>query len=78
MLPSKALRLNTYDFTCRRPVVDVPYTVNGKKMEVIVTALINGDTVKQTTSVANPGCLSEYETIGKDLRKIAHAAAVHC
>ncbi len=52
-----------------RPVVDVPYTLNGKKMEVIVKSLINGDTVKATTSIANPGCLSEYEIIGKELRK---------
>ncbi len=58
-----------------RPVVDIPYTLNGKKIEVIVTSLINGDTSKETTSVANPGCLSEYEIIGKELRKRADAVA---
>ncbi len=58
-----------------RPVADIPYTLNGKKMEVIVTSLINGSAAKGTTSVANPGCLSEYENIGKELRKRADAVA---
>ncbi len=56
---------------------DIPYTLNGKKMEVIVTSLINGDTVIETTSIANPGCLSEYEIIGKKLRNRADAAEAH-
>ena len=41
-------------------VQDIPYTMNGKKMENIVRNVVCGGTVKNLSTVANPECLEEY------------------
>ncbi len=38
-------------------------------------SLINGDSVIESTSIANPDCLSEYEIVGKKLRNRADSEA---
>ena len=41
-------------------VADVPYTMNGKKMENIVRDIVNGRDVKDPSVISNPECLAEY------------------
>jgi acetoacetyl-CoA synthetase len=41
-------------------VSDVPYTLNGKKVEGAAKAAASGLPVKNLGSLANPGCLAEY------------------
>lgn len=41
-------------------VTDVPYTMNGKKMENIVRDIVNGRSVKDPSVISNPECLDEY------------------
>ena len=41
-------------------VKDIPYTVNGKKIENIVRDIVNGRTTKVSGTAANPECLAEY------------------
>lgn len=51
-------------------VQDIPYTLNGKRVEVPVKKIINGapiSTVNPAT-LRNPECLEEYERIGRELR----------
>ncbi|KAK2466220.1 hypothetical protein APHAL10511_001862 [Amanita phalloides] len=51
-------------------VADIPYTVNGKRVEVLVKKIINGaplSTVNLAT-LANPECLNYYVEIGAELR----------
>ncbi|KIW92157.1 acetoacetate-CoA ligase [Cladophialophora bantiana CBS 173.52] len=42
-------------------VREIPYTVNGKKVEVAVKRVISGQNVKVSSTVRNPACLAEYE-----------------
>jgi acetoacetyl-CoA synthetase len=42
-------------------VSEIPYTVNGKKVEIAVKKVISGQKVKVSSTVVNPGCLREYE-----------------
>ncbi|KIY03386.1 uncharacterized protein Z520_00077 [Fonsecaea multimorphosa CBS 102226] len=42
-------------------VRDIPYTVNGKKVEVAVKRVISGQKVQVSSTVRNPECLREYE-----------------
>lgn len=48
-------------------VADIPYTRSGKKMELAVLNAYLGKPVPSRTSVANPECLLEFETLGKNL-----------
>ena len=41
-------------------VKDIPYTRSGKKMELLVSRLLEGRVVKNKEAVANPECLEEY------------------
>ena len=43
---------------------DVPYTINGKKVEVAVKKLIHGQEVKNSDALRNPECLEFFRTIG--------------
>ena len=43
---------------------DVPYTINGKKVEVAVKKLIHGQEVKNQDALRNPECLEFYRTVG--------------
>lgn len=45
-------------------VVDIPYTINGKKMENLVRSIVEGKGLGSGRMVANPECLKEYERFG--------------
>jgi acetoacetyl-CoA synthetase len=49
------------------PVADIPYTVNGKKVELAVRNVIHGKPVLNREALANPDALELYRDI-KDLR----------
>ena len=42
-------------------VKDIPYTINGKKIEIAIKNIINGDNVSNLEAISNPDCLSEYK-----------------
>ena len=42
---------------------DVPYTINGKKVEVAVKKLIHGQEVKNRDALRNPECLEFYKSL---------------
>jgi acetoacetyl-CoA synthetase len=42
---------------------DVPYTINGKKVEVAVKKLIHGQEVKNRDALRNPECLEFYKNV---------------
>ncbi|XP_022658028.1 acetoacetyl-CoA synthetase-like isoform X1 [Varroa destructor] len=48
-------------------VVDIPYTLNGKKIEVAVKKIINGDTRIDTSTIANPACLKCFEDLAPEI-----------
>jgi acetoacetyl-CoA synthetase len=41
---------------------DVPYTINGKKVEVAVKKLIHGEEVKNRDALRNPECLEFFKS----------------
>ncbi len=43
-----------------KQVNDIPYTINGKKVEVAVKRIIHGLDVKNKDALANAACLNEY------------------
>lgn len=43
---------------------DIPYTINGKKVEVAVKKLIHGQEVKNRDALRNPECLEFFKTVG--------------
>lgn len=45
---------------------DIPYTINGKRVEGAARAAINGDKVKNLGSIRNPDCLGEYEVMKRE------------
>lgn len=46
-------------------VQDIPYTRSGKKVELAVTKVIHGETVKNSGALANPESLTEYQAIAR-------------
>ena len=42
-------------------VEDIPYTINGKKIEIAVKRIINNEEVTNIQSISNPECLKEYK-----------------
>jgi len=52
-------------------VPDIPYTLNGKRVEVLVKKVINGSplSVINPATLSNPECLSFYAEIGDVLRR---------
>lgn len=44
---------------------EIPYTMNGKKIEGSVKAIVSGRSVKTSASVSNPGCLDFYREWAK-------------
>ena len=46
-----------------RQITEVPVTINGKKVEVAVSALLNGLSVKNRESLANPDALQQFEAL---------------
>ncbi|KAG6821270.1 hypothetical protein H0H93_002380 [Arthromyces matolae] len=51
-------------------VADIPYTLNGKRVEVLVKKIINGASLATVNpaTLANPECLALYAEIGEKLR----------
>lgn len=47
------------------PVLDIPYTRSGKKVELAVTKVIHGESVKNSGALANPESLAEYQAIAR-------------
>ncbi len=45
------------------PIADIPYTINGKKVEVAVRQVIHNETVKNKEALANPEALDCYENL---------------
>lgn len=43
-----------------KAVPDIPYTINGKKVEIAVKKTINGQEVKNRDALANPECLKYF------------------
>jgi len=43
-------------------VKDIPYTINGKKIEIAVKQIINGQQISNKDSIINSSCLKEYES----------------
>jgi acetoacetyl-CoA synthetase len=46
-----------------KAVPDVPYTINGKKVEIAVKKIIHGKEVKNKDALANPESLDFYKGI---------------
>ncbi len=46
-----------------KQVPDIPYTINGKKVEIAVKKIIHGQDVKNKDALANPECLEYYKNI---------------
>ena len=44
-------------------IADIPYTINGKKVEIAVKNIINGREVTNTGVLRNPECLELYKDI---------------
>ena len=42
------------------PIVDIPYTISGKKVELAVRNVIHGQEVKNKDALANPEALDLY------------------
>lgn len=51
-------------------VKEIPYTVNGKKVENIVKKIISGVEVTPSSTITNPGCLEEYRQY-RDVERVA-------
>ncbi|KIJ70551.1 hypothetical protein HYDPIDRAFT_172345 [Hydnomerulius pinastri MD-312] len=51
-------------------VQDIPYTLNGKRVEVLVKKIINGAPITSINpaTLRNPECLSEFARVGESLR----------
>ena len=50
-------------------VTDIPYTINGKKVEIAVKNIVNGEEVENIDSISNSECLNEFLTIMKKNRQ---------
>ena len=46
-----------------KAVPDIPYTINGKKVEIAVKKIIHGQEVKNKDALANAACLNYYVDI---------------
>jgi len=45
------------------PIKEIPYTVNGKKVEVAIKKILSGLEVKNKGALANPACLDLFANI---------------
>jgi len=46
-----------------KQVPDIPYTINGKKVEIAVKKIIHEQDIKNKDALANPECLDYYKDI---------------
>lgn len=54
-------------------VKDIPMTINGKKVEIVVKQIVSGQTPKVSATVANPECLEEYKQYAR-IEEVVHRA----
>lgn len=47
-------------------VADIPYTINGKRVEGAARTALAGGVVKNLSSLANPECLDEYRALDRE------------
>ena len=45
------------------PIGDIPYTINGKKVEIAVKKILKGEDVLNRDALANPESLDLYKNI---------------
>ena len=50
------------------PINEIPYTINGKKVEVPVKRILSGETVKPSGAIANPKALEQFYLIATQLK----------
>ena len=48
-------------------VTDIPYTRSGKKLELAVTRILQGQALDNLTAIANPECLDSYRQLAAQL-----------
>ena len=48
-------------------VQDIPYTVNGKKVEIAVKQIVSGMNIRISATIGNPASLDEYRKYAKNL-----------
>lgn len=46
-------------------ISEVPYTINGKKVELAVTKIIHGESVKNKDALVNPEALEQFKNVNK-------------
>jgi acetoacetyl-CoA synthetase len=51
-------------------VVDIPYTVNGKKIENLIRDIVSGKPGKVTGTAANPECFEEYRQYARKFSEL--------
>ena len=51
-------------------VTEIPRTRSGKIVEILIKKLINGNSIENEESLANPECLKEFELVYKSLKSI--------
>ena len=62
----KVIRDNTSPFHVPKKIIqvtDIPKTMNGKTMEIVVKNIINGREIKNGEALSNPECLVEFKNI---------------
>jgi acetoacetyl-CoA synthetase len=52
-------------------VKDIPRTLNGKKVEITVSKIINGEQISNKDALLNPGSLDEFADIAQQLKQRA-------
>lgn len=52
-------------------VREIPYTINGKRVENVVKKIISGQDVTVSSTITNPGCLEEYKKFKDVERSVA-------
>ena len=48
-------------------ISEIPRTRSGKIVEILIRKLINGESIENEESLANPECLKEFELVYKNL-----------
>ena len=48
-------------------ISEIPRTRSGKIVEILIKKLINGESIENEESLANPECLKEFELVYKNL-----------
>ena len=50
-------------------ISEIPRTRSGKIVEILIRKLINGESIENEESLANPECLKEFELVYKNLKE---------